>query len=87
MASAPHDPGSLPHGNRVPLLAQDLMSTSLALMALEVHRRPNWPQGPGALGGGPGAYPGGRGGDGGVSRCGVSLLLGPQRVLFCWGMC
>jgi len=53
------------------LLAQDLMSTSLALMALEVHRRPNWPQGPGALGGGPGGYPGGRGGDGGLSRCGV----------------
>jgi hypothetical protein len=40
MAAALHDPGSLPHGNRVQLLAQDQMSTSLAVMALEVHRRP-----------------------------------------------
>ena len=55
-----------PPGIRVQQLAQDQMSTSLAVMALEVRRRPlSWPQGSGALGGGPGGHPGGRGGNGG----------------------
>jgi hypothetical protein len=64
MAAALYDPGSLPHGNRVQLLAQDQMSTSLAVMALEVHRRPELAQGSGgSWGRGPGGHPGGRGGD------------------------
>jgi hypothetical protein len=88
MAAALHDPGSLPHGNRVQLLAQDQMSTSLAVMALEVHRRPELAQGPGALGGGPGGHPGGRGGDRwGCIAWGEPSPRPAACPFLCWGMC
>ena len=87
MAAALHDPGSLPHGNRVQLLAQDQMSTSLAVMALEVHRRPELAKVRGLLGEDLAAILAAEEEiDGGVSRE-VSPLLGPQRVLFCVGEC